>query len=128
MEKKCLQCKMPFIPKRKEQQYCTRSCASVKKGQNSSAYMEGKRNAWKGGRRIDTEGYIRVYDSVTRDYKREHRIIARADIGEIVHHINGDITDNRPENLELTTFTEHSRLHAMQREMPKHGKDGRFIA
>ena len=31
--------------------------------------------------------------------------------GEEVHHINGDQTDNRPENLMITTRSEHHRMH-----------------
>ena len=30
----------------------------------------------------------------------------------VVHHINGNKTDNRPENLEIMTRAEHTRLHA----------------
>lgn len=30
---------------------------------------------------------------------------------EIVHHLNGDTTDDRPENLEVTTRAEHIRMH-----------------
>ncbi|MBP5168522.1 MAG: HNH endonuclease, partial [Oscillospiraceae bacterium] len=29
-----------------------------------------------------------------------------------VHHINGDKKDNRPENLEVMDWREHSRMHA----------------
>jgi hypothetical protein len=50
---------------------------------------------------------------------REHRLIAERKIGrpltssDIVHHLNGDKTDNRPENLRVLTRSEHSRLHGM---------------
>lgn len=30
---------------------------------------------------------------------------------EIVHHRNGDETDDRPENLEIVTRAEHVRMH-----------------
>lgn len=35
--------------------------------------------------------------------------------GEVVHHINGDTLDDRPENLQLMNSNEHSRLHHPKR-------------
>lgn len=34
---------------------------------------------------------------------------------EIVHHVNGDPADNRPENLAVMTQPEHVSLHAAER-------------
>lgn len=44
-------------------------------------------------------------------YEYEHRLVVDAEPGEIVHHINGDKLDNRPENLQVMSQSEHVRLH-----------------
>jgi hypothetical protein len=79
--------------------------------------LAGERNGnWKGGRYLDTQGYVHVW---TPDgYKREHRLVTDAKPGEIVHHKDHDLENNARENLEvLASHTEHRAEHvAEQRE------------
>ena len=50
-----------------------------------------------------------------------HRLIAENTLGrilqedEIVHHINHDKYDNRPENLQVMSSSEHGKLHGLDR-------------
>lgn len=71
-----------------------------------------KNRHWKGGRTVDKHGYIliRMPDHPQADHQgrvREHRIVMESLIGrplrksEVVHHVDGDPSNNSPENLEL---------------------------
>ena len=95
----------------------------------------GKRGAssarWKGGRRLNTHGRVIVYapDHPLADrhgFVPEHRLVMAEMLGrlprwfgpahpdsEVVHHKNGDKTDNRQENLELLSAAEHRRIHTV---------------
>jgi len=51
--------------------------------------------------------------------RHEHRVVMEGIIGrplgtdEIVHHIDEDILNNAPENLEILTRTEHMHRHGI---------------
>lgn len=79
-------------------------------------------------RTISSTGYAYLYDP---DHPRagnsgrvaEHIVVMEAHIGrpilptEVVHHINRVRDDNRLENLQLLTTTEHYKLHAAERKL-----------
>lgn len=60
--------------------------------------------------------YVKIKTSDGR-WQFEHRVNAAKSLGrtlgryEQVHHINGDTTDNRPENLKVVSFQEHKAIH-----------------
>jgi hypothetical protein len=78
---------------------------------------------WRGGRHIASNGYVKVrvgaahHLADSSGYAYEHRLVAEEKIcrrllkGEIVHHVDGDKTNNAPENLEVEAGVAEHFVH-----------------
>lgn len=129
LEDTCEYCGEDFVKHVRRRRFCSKSCARA-----VQRIPTGERShKWKGGRQIDGKGYVLVYAKGhpslggTCTYMLEHRMVMEAHLrrqlgsDEIVHHINGVKTDNRPENLEIVDRTEHvTRFGHFQSCAPPH--------
>ena len=107
------------------------------KGLHNKQVRGQKNYRWNNGRLIASTGYVlvRVPDGHpfrhVNGYAFEHLVVlcevlgADALKGKIVHHINGDKTDNRVENLRAMTRGEHNAEHLMTRG--RCGTSGRLL-
>lgn len=137
-------CKKCFIPICRGSKYCSKDVPRTKEWINNLAMslsksLKGKpkpkgdkSNNWKGGRTKTTFGYMYVISPEhpfrnCNNYVMEHRLVMEKKLGryltkyENIHHKNGIKNDNRVENLQLLTASEHMKLHAKDKIRNKKG-------
>jgi len=138
MLKTCPICKNKFYPKEwfskkrryceslvrySKKKFCGRECRVEfeRRKTPEENYFYGKKLVpWNKGKRKDwkikqASGYIRViHPDGSFDY--EHRELVKAPKGMVVHHIDGNRSNNSLDNLMVLTQQEHVAIHKIERD------------
>jgi hypothetical protein len=112
----CLICSTNFYaPAYRENtaKYCSRKCTSIANPENTKKAQAASPLMMRAGM-SEKRKYVVI--RVNGKQIREHRHVMQVHLGrtleshEHVHHINGNPTDNRIENLQVLTNSEHQKL------------------
>ena len=100
-----------------------------------TSYKPYRHPRWKGlNKMITKDGYVQVRGTDGR-FRREHRLVMEKNLGrellptESVHHIDGNRSNNQPQNLLLVSSAEHFKLSLYCRNCrgrKKRARDYRF--
>lgn len=94
---------------------------------------------WNGGEVKDSSGRVMIYSplhprpSYCGTHVYRYRLVMEKHLGrflesnEHVHHINGDFTDDRLENLKVVTPSEHSKMHNQERTRNQLGQFNKLL-
>jgi hypothetical protein len=123
---------IPYHIKRGEGKFCSHPCysksligrpLSEETKKKLTKYRGRLASNWQGGKRIDKDGYITIYQpnhpfATKNNSVLEHRLIIEKAIGhylnksEVCHHINGKRDDNRLQNLMVfKSYSAHRLFH-----------------
>lgn len=117
-DKQCAECGRSFRPARDASRYCSRPCA----WKNNAGRKMGLQVWW-----TNQQGYVegRILTAQGQRRVKQHRFVMECALGRLlrpdedVHHINGNKSDNRIENLEVLQHAEHSKISQIGRTYPK---------
>lgn len=124
--KPCRVCGGIFKPRKASHTLCSKKCMGIAE-RKESHYRYGL-GAHGAGRSITGDGYMKV------DSGYEHRAVAEKALGRplpkgaVVHHVNGDKSDNRGVNLVICEDEKYHRLlHTNQKILAEGGEIGKHL-
>ena len=110
VSKTCVVCGDTFLPQKRNRQETQKTCsADCRNAHNARISIKERADVLRG------RGKGKAYPK--RDGRHEHRVVMEKLLGrpltsdEIVHHKDGNIFNNSPDNLELMTRAGHAILH-----------------
>ena len=107
--------------------FCSHKCSL------SYWQLGDRNNNWKGGRKIDGDGYILIrvenHPFKRKDgYVFEHRLVVEKFVGryltpdEVIHHLDGNKANNKIDNLKIMTIHDHLSFENKKEKNPMYGK------
>lgn len=105
------------------------------KGKHNGHVKGSKHYRWNKGCILSSHGYVKIRVGIDHrladpnGYAYEHLLVWVSDgrpvprEDKVFHHINGDKTDNRLQNLEVLHRATHNQIHLPRRDP----KTGRFV-
>ena len=94
----------------RRRRFCDRDC-----------YYQSPSPKWRGGITHDGRGYPQ-FSSGPHKGRRVHEVVAEMKLGrplrtgEVVHHIDGDVTNNEPDNIKVfPSQSDHMKHHSQQK-------------